>query len=203
MAQRLDLGALRPLSLFSPDVRIQQVTVGAEPTRLNRVGEGRGRAAEVLFVLRRSAKQVLLVRKDVYPQAVFRLPTGGIEAGETPQEAVIREIYEETGYRIEHPGLLGVVDYTMYWPGQESTHFLSYVFMAEVMDKHLPGAITGEIDAYRWVDTGELGHIAARLRQLPQSWGYWGRFRAVSYDFIQCGIIQYNHGIGIGLMAGG
>jgi 8-oxo-dGTP pyrophosphatase MutT (NUDIX family) len=193
MPKLYDLEALRPLSLFSPDVRLQQVTVEAEPAQIGALGQGRGRAAEVIYILRKQSGELLMVSKAVYPEHVFRLPTGGVEAGESPREAAIREIYEETGCRVTDPGLLGVVDYTLYWPEMGGAPFVSYVFLVDVQDDQAIVPAIGEIDDYRWVPVEALGRIAARLRSLPRNWQYWGRFRAVSYDFIQCGIIQYNH----------
>ncbi len=44
-------------------------------------------------------KQILLVmRRDV---PVWVLPGGGLEPGESPEEGAIREVFEETGYRVE------------------------------------------------------------------------------------------------------
>jgi 8-oxo-dGTP diphosphatase len=38
----------------------------------------------------------------------YNLPGGGIELGEKPQEAVLREVKEETGIDVVRPRLLGV-----------------------------------------------------------------------------------------------
>ena len=38
----------------------------------------------------------------------YDLPGGGVEFGETPEEAVVREIKEETGMVATHPRLLGI-----------------------------------------------------------------------------------------------
>ncbi|MFI2432216.1 NUDIX hydrolase [Streptomyces sp. NPDC018693] len=53
--------------------------------------------------------QLLLARspaEDGTPEWV--LPGGGMEHGEDPHDTVVRELEEETGYRIEVTGLLGV-----------------------------------------------------------------------------------------------
>lgn len=185
-----DLEALRPLSLFQPEVRVLQVTLEAEPVQLGRVGRGRGREAEVLLALSR-AGEVLLVRRTQYPPGVFRLPTGGIEPGEAPAAAACREAYEETGYRISAPRLLGIVDYAMCWPGAGCAPFVSYIFVAAVPAGQEPySANAGEVAAYRWLPVTALGELAAQLRHLPPDWAYWGRFRAAAYDFIRCGIME-------------
>jgi 8-oxo-dGTP pyrophosphatase MutT (NUDIX family) len=51
-------------------------------------------------------KEVFLVfRSDM---SIWNLTGGGIEDGETPEEAVIRETFEETGFKIEILHKLGI-----------------------------------------------------------------------------------------------
>ncbi|WP_456274423.1 NUDIX hydrolase [Bacillus sp. AK031] len=52
---------------------------------------------------------VLMVKQYVdRGDIVWNFPGGGIEEGETPEDAVIREVQEETGYKIEMIELLKV-----------------------------------------------------------------------------------------------
>jgi len=44
-------------------------------------------------------KEVLLIKRRDIP--IWIIPGGGIEDGETPEEAMIREFQEETGFRIK------------------------------------------------------------------------------------------------------
>ncbi|HEV3269860.1 MAG TPA: NUDIX hydrolase [Candidatus Rhabdochlamydia sp.] len=44
-------------------------------------------------------KKILLIKRRDIP--VWVLPGGGVEAQETPEEAVVREIYEETGLSVQ------------------------------------------------------------------------------------------------------
>ena len=41
--------------------------------------------------------QILMVQHTESGRSYWTLPGGGIEAGETPEEAVLREVWEETG----------------------------------------------------------------------------------------------------------
>ena len=50
-------------------------------------------------------QQVLLVQRD-HPR-FWELPGGGMAPGETPEETVVREVWEETGVHIEIVELLG------------------------------------------------------------------------------------------------
>lgn len=51
-------------------------------------------------------KRVLLVKRRDYP--FWNLPGGGVEKGENPDEAVIREVKEETGLAVRIKDLIGV-----------------------------------------------------------------------------------------------
>lgn len=44
----------------------------------------------------------------------WTLPAGGVEHGEDPSDAVVREVAEETGYRVRVERLLGV-DSRTFW----------------------------------------------------------------------------------------
>lgn len=54
--------------------------------------------------------RVLLVRRLAVPRiGYWALPAGYMDADELPEEALIREVAEETGVRVRVSGLLGVV----------------------------------------------------------------------------------------------
>ena len=55
--------------------------------------------------------RVLLARNAAWPGRMFALITGFMEAGETAEEGVIREVLEETGLRVGKPALVGVYDF--------------------------------------------------------------------------------------------
>jgi NAD+ diphosphatase len=55
--------------------------------------------------------KVLLARNAAWQQRMFALITGFMEAGETPQEGICREVTEETGLTAEAVSLVGVHDF--------------------------------------------------------------------------------------------
>lgn len=44
--------------------------------------------------------QVALIERQRLDRHYFTFPGGGVDAGETPEQAVVREMYEETGLRV-------------------------------------------------------------------------------------------------------
>ena len=55
--------------------------------------------------------QVLLARNAAWPGKMYALITGFMEAGETPQEGIAREIKEETSLDVTALNLIGVYDF--------------------------------------------------------------------------------------------
>lgn len=55
--------------------------------------------------------RVLLARNAAWPGRFFGLITGFMEAGESPEEGIRREIAEETALSVDHLQLLGVWDF--------------------------------------------------------------------------------------------
>ena len=55
--------------------------------------------------------QLLLARNAAWPGQFFGLITGFMEAGETPQEGIAREVAEETSLSVDSLSLIGVYDF--------------------------------------------------------------------------------------------
>ncbi|MDO8668077.1 MAG: NUDIX domain-containing protein [bacterium] len=77
---------------------------------------------------------------------------GGVEAGETPEQAVRRETREELNYELENPKLVMTQKFT--YKGDENTQ---YVFMEEY-DKNKKLTL-GEGQGMKWYDLAELGEL--------------------------------------------
>lgn len=69
----------------------------------------------------------------------YKLPGGGMEPGEEPSEAFLREIREETGWEAEIVKLLGYCE-----EHKNKNHFMqrSYVFLARAVKDHQDVALT-------------------------------------------------------------
>ncbi len=55
--------------------------------------------------------RLLLARNAAWPQGMFGLVTGFMEAGETPEEGLRREVAEETSLAVDSLSLIGVYDF--------------------------------------------------------------------------------------------
>jgi NAD+ diphosphatase len=55
--------------------------------------------------------QVLLARNAAWPAKMFALITGFMEAGETPQEGIAREVKEETNLDVSEVNIVGAYDF--------------------------------------------------------------------------------------------
>lgn len=98
------------------------------------------------------------------------LPIGGeLEAGETPSEAAVRELAEETGLAGRFPALRDALDgvpagylgYEEHQAGSKGLH-MNFVFVADVPDD---AEVTPnhEFSDYRWVDRDELAALSSPL----------------------------------------
>ncbi len=104
-------------------------------------------------------------------------PGGHVDAGETPEEACVREVSEETGLEVRHldPARLFHVDVH---PGPSGhTHYdLRYVVASEPRD---PSPPPGESPEVYWFDFDEAAERAADdlapvVRKLARSIDTWG-----------------------------
>ncbi|WP_186049544.1 NUDIX domain-containing protein [Burkholderia gladioli] len=66
----------------------------------------------------------------------WSLPAGGIELGESPQEAIIREVMEETGYRVDVKGILGVFggrEFRYTYPSGDQVEYVVTLFACRIV----------------------------------------------------------------------
>lgn len=102
----------------------------------------------------------------------WTLPGGGLESGEDPRDAVVREVLEETGLEARVGKLIGVDSRVMVREEvPEGTdpelHTIRIIYRASVKDGPLQNEVGGSSDEARWVPIREIK--ALRTLSLVQS----------------------------------
>lgn len=92
----------------------------------------------------------------------WTLPGGGLEPGEHPADAVVREVAEETGYRVVVEDLLGIdslVAPDQRLPGPEPVHSLRILYRARVVGGELRHELAGSTDRAGWFAAAEVDRL--------------------------------------------
>lgn len=93
-------------------------------------------------------------------RAGWTLPGGGLEIGETAEEAVIREAYEESGYRVRVDGIIAV-DSKYYDDGRDKPfHSLRLLYRAFITSGRAEVTdVGGSTDDVAWIPLEDLPKI--------------------------------------------
>ena len=82
------------------------------------------------------ADGLLLTHQDA-PEPEVQLPGGGVDPGESPVQALIREVYEETGWKIARPVRLGAYRRFTFMPEYDLwAEKLCLIYMALPVVRH-------------------------------------------------------------------
>jgi ADP-ribose pyrophosphatase YjhB (NUDIX family) len=94
---------------------------------------------------------LLIVHRSMSGHPRWTLPKGGIEPGETPEVAALREVREETGHIaiIERP--LSVIEYSFVWRPERVRYQKSVHYFKMRWDGSTPGERDDEAEHVEWV----------------------------------------------------
>lgn len=96
----------------------------------------------------------------------YVIPGGHIEYGEKMEDALYREVFEETGLKIYDVKLLGVQEFIYSKSFIGKKHFISFDFLCRTMDDKV--MINDEAEGYIWVERKDVLNydLGGYLRQL-------------------------------------
>lgn len=112
-------------------------------------------------------------------QDAWQFPQGGIKSGETPEQAMYRELHEETGLLPEHVTILGRTrewlrydvpqswikrDWRGIYRGQKQIWYLLRLIGRDC-DVHLRATSHPEFDAWRWHDYWQPASEVVEFKQ--------------------------------------
>lgn len=101
----------------------------------------------------RDKDRYLVVEERPDGEPVINQPAGHLEFGETLQQAIVREVLEETGRRFTPTGLVGIYQWTL--PGSERT-YLRFCFCGHAGDR-IPGyELDPDIVATHWLTLEQI-----------------------------------------------
>ena len=100
--------------------------------------------------------RVLLARRGHPPgQGKWSIPGGLVHLGERIEEALVREIEEESGLRVRLLGLCGVIDRVVREKHTVRYHYVIIDYIAESVGGRLQAG--GDAAEVRWVNVDDLG----------------------------------------------
>ena len=112
-------------------------------------------------MVRDAGGRVLLARNSdasAFP-GEWTLPGGGVEHGEHPDDAVVREFGEETGLSVKVDGLRAVTADVARLPGSDLEHTDRIVYDVSVHGGELRAEADGTTDRVAWVGPAELDEL--------------------------------------------
>ncbi len=128
--------------------------------------------------------RIWLHTKVFYEKNIYRLMTGGLDPGEKPHLALMREAKEETGFAVKIDRCLAAITYNLKGDGT-SQPFVSYVFLTKpTSGKPKPIDDSEAISGFKTVPVAGLDKVADKLRWHQDGLTDWGIFRAVAHDVV-------------------
>jgi len=110
--------------------------------------------------------------------AFYYLPGGHIEFNESAEAAVLREIYEETGFDSHIERFLGILEHSWNFPGDEvccHTHEINLIFKVNLKEVNDLITIFQKEDhvAFHWISLKEICDIDFRPESLKNILPQW------------------------------
>ena len=107
----------------------------------------------VSAVIINNDEEILLCKSKKWHNK-YVIPGGHIELGEKMEDALKREVMEETGLSVSDIKLLGIQEFINSDSFTEDKHFISLDFLCRTENKNV--TLNDEADEYVWVDINKV-----------------------------------------------
>jgi len=94
---------------------------------------------------------LLIVHRSLSGRPRWTLPKGGIEPGESPEQAALREVREETGHGAAIVAALGSIAYSFVWQPDRVRYHKRVHYFHMRWDRLPPGERDDEAEHVEWV----------------------------------------------------
>lgn len=154
-----DIHLLSEQNLFTGFISIDELRfyIAEKQASIRRFVVRRPEAAAILLY-NKDHQSVVLIRQFRAPlyrkeptAFIYEVPAGVLNPGENPEETIIRECLEETGYRIGKPQLLSSI-----YPSPGIFDERIHLFFAEVSDKDKINAGGGLVEEHEYLEVVEI-----------------------------------------------
>lgn len=105
-------------------------------------------------------QRYLLVEERIQGRLTLNQPAGHVEPGESLQEAIIREVKEETAWEFTPNALVGIYR----WQREANETFFRFCFTGKLVRHHAQLALDPDIERTVWLTSDELVEQAERYR---------------------------------------
>ena len=125
------------------------------------VGRERLMVPSVAASISNAEGRLLLQRKSAGQG--WSLPAGAIEIGETPEQAIMREVREETGFLVEPQTVLAVfggADYRHTYPNGDQVEYLVVLYRCRILGEAMDSAIDKETERLDWFAEADMPPLA-------------------------------------------
>lgn len=185
----IDEGEVRMLAAkYGEPIRRQYDIVATTAQLTRRWREDSDRRAEVVFAIQGPGKAIWLHTKHTYPRPMFRLLSGGVEWDENVEDALLREVEEETSLPVRVERFVALLEYEFHNDKMHSerraVQFASYLFLLRNCNGKPHPEGNDEVAEFHSILPRQLPEVAADLRNIMGERREWGRWRAIPHDVL-------------------
>ena len=128
-------------------------------------------ASTAAFITNQEGELLVAVRAKEPAKGTFDLPGGFVDLGETAEDALIREIFEETGLKVSNPVYLFSIPNIYPYSGLE-IHTVDMFFEVKV-DKTVPIRAADDVLELIWMKRKDINPEHFGLLSIKQSMVKW------------------------------